>query len=274
MNTTELNKLHYTLYIQKHALKKLLELVEVPQINIPYVNPEKHGTPEQIADLLRQRWKIPRGPVSNLSNLVENAGIFILLVDVSDNFDGLVLPDEDGLPVIVLNKNMPADKQRFTLAHELGHLLMHTGEFVPEKDEDYEKEAHRFAAELLMPKQDIMSDLLDKSSFQRLASLKPYWKVSIAALVRRSYDLNVINKSRYTSLNVQLSRDGYKKNEPDYGMKKEVPTMFKQILDLYLNDLEYTERQLADKMCLSEEDFKGIFDIYSDKQTRFKIVRD
>lgn len=272
MGQGELNRIHYNLYIHKHALKKLLENVEV-DTNVPYVNPES-GTPERISQFVRQRWKVPRGPIKNMVNLVERAGIYVLWIDsLSDQLDGLVLPDEDGLPVIVLNKNMPPDKQRFTLAHELGHLLMHTGEFFPNQDMDYEREAHRFAASFLMPKEDIFPDLAINTSFQAIAALKGYWKVSIAALVRRTYDLGIINKARYTSLNVQLSRDGYKKNEPDYGMQRERPTLFKQLMDVHLNELGYSEEQLADKMCLTVTEFKQIYDIYSDGPFKFKINR-
>lgn len=274
MGQGELNKLHYSLYIQKHALKKLLENVEITT-NVPYVNPEKNGTPERIAEFIRQRWNVPRGPIKNLINLIESAGIFVLWFDSNnDLLDGLVLPDEDGLPVIVINKNMPPDKQRFTVAHEVGHLLMHTGDFFPDKDLDYEKQAHRFAAELLMPKQDIFTDLMLDTSFPGIASLKAYWKVSIAALVRRAYDLGIITRARYTSLNVQLSREGYKKNEPTYGMVSEKPTLFKQIMDIHLKELEYSEQELADKMCLSLDDFRQIYDTYTTRPFKFKISQE
>jgi Zn-dependent peptidase ImmA (M78 family) len=268
-----MNKLHYNFYIHKHALKKMLDVVEVPY-NLPSLPTEKFGTPEKIAQCVRQRWMVPRGPIKNLVNLVESAGIFILWTDVeNDSFDGQIIPDEGGLPVMAINKNMTADRQRFTIAHELGHLVMHYPNYIPTADSNEDEEANRFAAEFLMPRQDVYADLYDNSSFQRLITLKPYWKVSIASLVRRALDLGIINKSRYTSLNVQLSRDGMKKREPTFGLEPEKPTLFKQLIDLHLVDLEYSHRSLAEKMLLSTTELESIIDTYSDRSLRFKILR-
>ena len=273
----ELNKIHYDLYIQKHALKKLLEFIDLPN-NVPYLNPDQFGTPQNIAQMVRQRWKMPRGPVSNLMNYAESAGIIVLWVDGIDidQYKGQVLPDEDGLPIIALNKNMPADLQRFTLGHEIGHLVMHFADFIPETDIDPESSAHKFSAELLMPKTDILPDLAEGTSFQRLASLKPYWKTSISSIVRRAKDLEVINQQRYTSLNVQLSTQGMRKNEPSYNLKIERPTLVKQIIDACLNELDFTEESLATKMCLTIEDFKKFYGSYIEKpkiQGKLQIVR-
>ncbi|MFX5225882.1 ImmA/IrrE family metallo-endopeptidase, partial [Acinetobacter baumannii] len=82
-------------------------------------------------------------------------------------------------PCIFIDKNMPSDRQRFTLAHELGHAIMHK---LP--SENMEDEANRFASALLMPSKDIRPYLTGKITLEKLATLKLVWKVSMNALLK------------------------------------------------------------------------------------------
>src|SRR5690606_22384920 len=115
---------------------------------------------------------------------------------------------------IYINKDASADRQRYTLAHELGHLIMHCGKYIPTVEEA-EVEADRFASEFLMPELEIKHQLNSRLSFSQLGDLKRYWKCSMSSIVMRAHKLGIIGKDRYTSLYVQLSRAGYKKKEPD-----------------------------------------------------------
>lgn len=83
-------------------------------------------------------------------------------------------------PLIFINKNQPVDRYRFTLAHELGHLVMHRAPTPTMEDE-----ANAFAAELLMPASDIYNDLRN-ISIEKAAALKPFWRTSMAALFYRA----------------------------------------------------------------------------------------
>ena len=98
---------------------------------------------------------------------------------------------------------------RLTLAHELGHLVMHE-----HPTEDMEREADRFAAEFLMPEQDVALELYPMS-LERAAALKTRWRVSMAALIRRARDLGKLTTWQYKNLFVQLGRLGYRTNEPN-----------------------------------------------------------
>lgn len=269
----EINRVYHKLFIHKHILKKLLEEVEV-ETDIPsYFNVENQ-TPEQIALYLRQRWNVPEGPIKNVINLVEKAGIYILWFhSSSEHLDSFVLPDEDGLPVIAVNKNMPPDKQRVAVVRELGHMFMHSGEFFLNRDYDYEGEANKFLAAFLLPKDDILPDLYSKTSFKEIINLKAHWKVPIAELIKRALELGAIDKSRFNSLNVQLSREGYKKFEPTFGIKREVPYLFKRFMDIHLSDLEFTKEELADKMNITLSDFNELYDLYTERLVKFNIIR-
>jgi Zn-dependent peptidase ImmA (M78 family)/transcriptional regulator with XRE-family HTH domain len=186
----ELQKLQYNIYIMKHFVKKLSKAVNIKN-NMCYLNPDDHGDPEEIAYMVRQKWNIPRGPIKNLMSVVEAAGVIVLLVDYdNDEIDGEVVPDENGMPFIYLNKNRPADRIRYTLAHELGHLIMHSKDYIV-SGEQAEQEANLFASAFLAPSNDIRYQLDDNLSLGRLADLKRHWKISMAALVKAAERVGV-----------------------------------------------------------------------------------
>ena len=97
-------------------------------------------------------------------------------------------------------QNSPTDRARFTLAHELAHLIMHR---IPTPDS--EGEADRFASEFLMPARDIAADL-NGFSLQKAAVLKPYWRVSMAALIQHAEDLSKITEWQHKNLNIQKNK--------------------------------------------------------------------
>lgn len=172
----------------------------------------KHCTPADAARQIRAVWQVPAGPIANLVELVESAGIAIWQTDeLAGEVDALSLwpvGEDDTSPVVVQVSGKSGDRERFTLAHELGHLCLH---HLPAND--FEDEANRFAAEFLMPEDDIRSSL-QAMTLQKAAALKGKWKASMQAIIRRSFDLEVISESQYRRLNKELSMKGYKKREP------------------------------------------------------------
>lgn len=266
----EVDKIKYSLHILKYGVKELLKSVDIPN-NVIYLNTTDNGCPEDIAKFVRQKWKIPQGPIDNLVQWIEKAGILVFAIDAPQEFDGQVLPDEEGLPIICVNRNFTGDRLRNTLAHELGHLIMHTN-YMPKKDDDYEDEAKRFAAEFLMPEKDIWVDLNDGNlTLQKLASLKSYWGVSMSSLVYRAKELNIIDENKKVSLYVQLGQHGFRKLEPTMGVFPEVPNLVKQLIDLHLKDLEYSEEDVANLMGFSLEEFKKIYGFYN-KKVKLRIA--
>ena len=265
----KLDHIEYNIYIRKHLIKKMLKSANIPN-KIFHVSPEEHD-PEDIARIVRQRWSVPRGPIKSMVKLLENAGVIVLQIDQNDDkLDGEMIPDENNLPVIYINKNLSGDRQRFTLAHELAHLIMHGGTYIPNVDEA-EREANYFASEFLMPADDIRYQLSENLSIGQLGDLKRHWRVSMAAIIRRSKDLGIIEENRYTSLNVQLSRAGYKKKEPEFDVFPDKPSVVKQLLDIHINDLHYSMDELAKYLSITTSELRSIYDFYSDKS--LKVVR-
>lgn len=173
-----------------------------------------------------------RDPVPNLTRAVERAGVLVIgLASEMKDHDGFSAWPDYGLggrPLIALARSNPGDKNRFTLAHELGHLILHTHRAYVEPSQA-ETEAHRFAGALLLPKEAALESLKTPLTLQRLKGVKATFGVSIAMATRRAYDLNLITKDHYMSLNKQLSARGWRKSEP-VEVQQETPMLIGKIL--------------------------------------------
>ena len=135
-----------------------------------------------------------------------------------------------------------------TLAHELGHIIMHQ---IP--TETCEDEAWAFASEFLMPKEEIRHDLpMNITNIRQLLPLKKKWKVSMKALVRKSLDLGCITMNTAKYLYSQLAP--YKKYEP-MPLEKEKPFLISSLIDFYKVEMEYTDKQVLDFIGISKELF-------------------
>jgi Zn-dependent peptidase ImmA (M78 family)/transcriptional regulator with XRE-family HTH domain len=189
---------------------------------------EVAGKPEKAAQELRRAFRMPQGPVRNLTRILENAGAIIFTVDFgTDYIDGTNIRLPGIPPLMFLNVNVPGERHRFNLAHELGHLVMHFATAVG----DPEVEANVFANEFLMPKAEIRSDLrnLDLSAALRL---KRVWGVSMAAIIHRAYKMNVITEAKYRRLLTQLGAGGMRTREPE-PLPFEQPEAFNGLLDFH-----------------------------------------
>jgi Zn-dependent peptidase ImmA (M78 family) len=153
--------------------------------------------------------------IPNLTKAVERAGVFVLpFAHELDRHDGVSFWPEYpiGRPFIFYHRGHSGDRQRFSIAHELGHLCLHQMRNVdPRVAED---EANAFAGALLAPREGVMEDLSDGVTLRTLAYTKATWGISIRALIRRSLDLGVIDAEKRVSLEKQYSSRGWAKEEP------------------------------------------------------------
>ncbi len=210
----------------------LLDFVEIISVDIPYYTTYT-DSPKLIAQKLRKYWDV-EGVLDNLVDLLENNGIVVSYIDIKDDkFDGFsCFLDKNYF--IFINSRLPGDRLRFTIAHELGHIIMrHDDTLNPLSDE----EANQFASEFLIPESEAYMDLLNLTC-EKAYYLKGKWKVSMAALIKKAFDTNIITSSRYKSLMVQMSKLGYRKIEPN-PIPKEKPTLFKEIIDVYMKKRQY-----------------------------------
>ena len=225
------------------------EQVEVAEI--PIMRRDKFDNVSDIADALRAFWNMPAGPVQNLVAWLENASCLVhsfdFKIDKIDEVVHWIAPDP---PIILVNSSAPADRTRFSLAHALGHLVMHR-DITPYPE--IEAEADEFAAAFLMPEKDILGSLAPVT-IQHLLELKQVWRVSMATLIRRARDLGVTTQRRYTSLFQQLSRLGYRKREPR-PIDHESPRLVKMLVDSHRTQLNFSDEELAKLLMLNLNDY-------------------
>jgi len=255
-----LRKIQAFVNFQRIRAKRLADALDLDlPFTIPAMSVEDYESPEEIARALRAAWRIPLGPVSNLTEWIEAAGGFIVLHEFESakiNAISVWAPGES--PFFVLNKLLPACNLRFSLAHELGHLVMHG---VPEPG--MEEEADRFAAEFLMPAAEIKSQLRGMN-LRLAARLKPVWRTSMGALIRRARDLEVITDRQHTSLRVQISQNGWTKMEP-VRISYDEPNLIPEIIRVHQRDHGYSKSDLADMVGLNLSEW---YDLYEPKGLR------
>ena len=196
------------------------------------------------------------GPIENMVRVLENAGAIVVRADLYSHRISAISTSVPGSPpLFVLNQGMSADRERFTLAHELGHLVMHD---LPTPSEDAEREADAFASEFLMPAAEIRSQLTN-IDLAGAAKLKRHWKTAMTAIIRRARDLERIDERRYTSLNVQVSQRGWRKAEP-VQIEHEHPTLIPQIISMHHQVHDYSIEDLATMTGLYPAEYAERFD--------------
>ena len=140
---------------------------------------------------------------------------------------------------------MPNDRKRFSLAHELGHLVMHLrSEDLEKPEEQKEIEANEFAGEFLMPESLCKEDFFNLK-YKDLGMKKYYWKVSKAAIIYRAKELKCISEQTSKYLYVTLGRYGERKNE-SVQVSIDSPKIISKMLDLHISELNYSTEEISD----------------------------
>ena len=243
--------------IYKAIIDELMSAVELPDYTIGNFVPDEHMSVKDIANKVRYQLKVFNGAVPNLSTLLENNGVIIIKFDFgTEKIDGLTTITDSDRKVIFINNQMPNDRIRFSIAHELGHLVMHLGN-PPCSSDEAERQADEFASEFLMPQNEIMP-MLQNINMQTLGMLKKKWRVSMHALVRRAKDLETISHQQYRNFQMYFSKKGYTKSEP-IALPLENPTMWEETLNLYRNELGYSDEDLMSVMRINKSDFYNWF---------------
>jgi Zn-dependent peptidase ImmA (M78 family) len=208
----------------------------------------------------------PDRPIPNLTMALEKAGvsIFCLPIDLDerDAYSGWSGHDLNK-PLIVLSSGRPGDRLRFSLAHELGHLVMHWSQRGEPKD--LEEQANWFAGEFLLPEAAMRSDLLPPVTLMSLAKLKPKWGVSIQALVRRAKDLQIISPRRYHYLYQQLGAHGWRVREPEnLDIPLEQPRAFRKTAEV-LYGYPIDTRKMAEDLSLTTSFVNELLGVHADR---------
>ena len=216
---------------------------------------EYNGQASLIAKLVRAGLRLPRGPVHDLTRSLEDAGIIVITMDFETDKVDAISRWVPGLPpMMFVNERIPKDRCRFSLAHELGHLVMHE-----QPNQEIERQANEFAAEFLMPELDIRHDLYDLT-LTKLAQLKRHWRVAMAALLYRAQDLGTITATKARTLWADMARRGYKTHEPvELDPNSEQPSLIRELIAIHQKTLRYRDSELAYLLRLKEDEFWSLY---------------
>jgi Zn-dependent peptidase ImmA (M78 family)/DNA-binding XRE family transcriptional regulator len=183
-------------------LERYIEIENLLGINASFVFPVKkrkissHKDVENIALELRNAWDLGLNPIPNVIEMLEERGVKVYELSAPEAFDGLSSWVED-IPVIVINKNYDPIRKRFTVLHELGHLLLDFEK--NEENKKLEKFCHAFAGAFLIPKTVFIREFGEhrtRISIPELIDVKEYFGISVQALMMRAQALNVLPESK------------------------------------------------------------------------------
>jgi Zn-dependent peptidase ImmA (M78 family)/DNA-binding XRE family transcriptional regulator len=212
---------------------------------------------EDVARTLREMWMLPRGPIPNMIELLEDNGAVIVPCNFGTDLLDALSQRIDGMPVLIyINVNAAADRLRLTLAHELGHMVLHTTTL--HDDDTMEAEADAFAGAFLLPAEDLRPQLRRGLDLRHLANMKLYWKVSMAAIAVRADRLNLVTPYQTKSFFMEMGRLGYRKREPNEPPREE-PKLLKQMIAFHRNKLGYSTLEMCKLLRLSEKDYGEMY---------------
>ncbi len=276
----------------------LLEYLELPKLNLP-PNLSDDMSIEEKANKLREFWNLSNKPIKNIINVLEHNGIIVSSFNPSEGklkyrIDGYTQQvkikndkNEFLFCIIVENKIDSWARKTFSLAHELGHIILHSSDNYSElsKSEQnrLENEANLFASAFLLPRDEFINDMKTVKYLNDFVKLKQKWFVSIGAMLIRAKQLGIISNDEYLRYIKNYSYHKYRKNEPlDNIIQVYQPSLFKYSLEMlfengytideFENDLSVHGiglplNQIEELLCLGY----GFFDKYDKNRPVIKI---
>lgn len=245
--------------IRKH-IHFLTMALNIAKPIVPVLEASETQTPQSIAIQLRKLWNVNTPIIEDLTKLIEINGIVISSFPFgTDRVDSRSILTDDKFPIIFFNQSLLGDRQRFTLAYELGQLIMHSSSIVP-LERNVSKEANAFAAEFLMPAKDIIKDFKDGITIPLLGELKRKWKVSMIALLYRADDLGMVTANQKRYILQQFNQLHIRRREPmELDVAKEEPKQLKQWLAEYRQKTKLGTVELAAIFCLQVDEFMELY---------------
>lgn len=198
------------------------------------------GDAEAAAMALREAWDLGTDPIEDVTALLEDHGIRVGVIEADDDFDACTFRSEinsDEVPVVVTREGVPGDRQRFSLAHELGHLVLDVADEV-----DTEDACNRFAGALLAP-EPAVRDAIGESergaiTRKELHMLKHWFGISMQALIFRFRDLRIISEHSAAEAHRDFRKHGWHQEEPGEPVEPEEPERFQLlVLRAFAEDL-------------------------------------
>ena len=206
---------------------------------------------EEVATTLRAAWNLGSAPIQNMTELLEERGIKVFKLDLPERVDGLSCRvhrlDGDDVPVVVCSTGKSVERQRFTIAHELGHLVLDIPSTIPE-----EKACQRFAGAFLAPRAELIREVGRRRhnfGFAELIEIKRMFGISAAALVMRMRDLGIIKEATLRAIFRGIG-SRWRSEEPHPLDREELPTRFRRLCLRALAENEISDSKAAELLRL------------------------
>lgn len=239
-------KVESRIELARLAAARILEEVELsPALDWPTEDDPLPSDPDAAAAQLRVVWRIPPGPILDLAGYIEAAGGVVIKSRFgSDKVDAAFAhPRRDAIRWMLLNVETPDPaRARLTLAHELGHAILHHYDaFNVPNEEEREAQAYRFALALLVPADEFVRDVaVHGCLWSDFLVLRQKWGVSAAALSRRARDLALVSNHRYAGLSIDRRQAGHWYEEPGE-VETETPTTFAETVAVLRSDGQFND---------------------------------
>lgn len=229
--------------------------------SIPVIEMSAQMTPAKIAEEVRRQWNISAPVIHNMAALLEEHGIAISPFPFgTERVDSRCMIAESDQPIIFLNSRMLGDRRRFSLAYELGHLVMHNF-FIVGLDRDIVCEANQFAAAFLMPEASFTRDIQGKEvTVALLGELKRKWKASMISLLYRADDLGFVTANQKRYILQQFNQLQIRRREPvELDIPVEQPQLLRSRIAAFKKKRKLNAHETAELMHMSTEDFIELY---------------
>lgn len=230
---------------EEFVISKLKEYIEFPKINLPTIDEKESYSMddcEQIAMEAREFWGLGKGPIQNLIDVIQENGIIIANMKKIDKKIDAFSTIYNRTPYIYISEDTVSSvRWRFSLAHELGHLIMHKGFYeeggIPDEIHDaLEDEADFFASGFLMPQNSFFNDV-NIITLDYFLYLKKKWKTSISSMILKCKNFEIISSLQTEALYKKMAIKKWRISEPyDDICKDEKPYLLKQAFKLLIDN--------------------------------------
>ncbi len=270
MPLRQLQQLEANVAVRRLNVARLLDQLELESPDgrrFHQMDIDIFGSADAVANELRRVWRVPEGPIHNLTELLESAGAIVVYMDFgSRKLFGMSCWATEDHPLFIINSQLSPEDARFTLAHETGHLLMHEHP----STSDIEQEADDFAGEFLAPRR-LIRPSLHGLSFEKLPILKEHWRLPMKAIIKRAERIGAINRNASVRLYKQFSARGYNSREPS-PVATEPATLMQRVVRFYMDEHEYSLEDVAGAARLYSDELCAAFDLDRPKHHNTNVV--
>lgn len=238
------------------VLQQLVSKVKFPTYNVPSIRGRTYDEIEAAAERCRETWGLGLGPIPHIGRVAEGNGIILVQhLQHADKVDAF--SRRGAFSMIVLNTTRTSTSRWiFDVAHELGHFVLHKGMETGSKET--EDQANAFASGLMLPRRSFAQEFRAKRfSWSHIYDIKRRWCVSASAILRRAFNLSLLDPITYRRCYQHMSFKGWLKHEPhepEFSGPEWLPSAF----DLATRRFDLTTAELCERVHFSPEMFLAV----------------